>query len=510
MLLVDITSRGAGLFGSRTAVRTSDGAQTYRQLHAGVCGLIDLLATAGGVGRGTRLAILAPNGIVFLQAVFAASWLGAVVVPLNTRLSPDDIRFQLDDAEVRHGLIDPALSELARASGLLERTHWPTGDALVDALAGRSASVEELIASGVVRSALPTDPVVQLYTSGTTGRPKGCLLTQAGWLAANANVAHRFSLVDSDVLLGVYPLFHVAGLGLAMAHLMVGGSVVFPDGADPEALWSAIERHSVTVAGLPGLPAALERPGAGTAGRSLRILFGGANMESAHTLRRVGEVLPGAEFLGIYGSTEGGNVVSVSTVAEERERPGTIGRALLGFDVAILDSDDRLLGPGQEGELCLRGLSVMAGYAGRERDTAEALRSGWLHTGDIMRLDADGYLYFVDRDKDMIKPGGENVYSIEVERVLLQHPAVADVAVLGVPDSRWGEAVKALVVLAPDAEATLEDLDAHCLAGLAPFKRPRWYEFTDAIPRSVTGKIVKRDLRAAHDPARSVRLRERA
>jgi acyl-CoA synthetase (AMP-forming)/AMP-acid ligase II len=127
-----------------------------------------------------------------------------------------------------------------------------------------------------------------------------------------------------------------------------------------------------------------------------------------------------------------------------------------------------------------------------------------------MRLDADGYLYFVDRDKDMIKPGGENVYSIEVERVLLQHPAVADVAVLGVPDSRWGEAVKALVVLAPDAEATLEDLDAHCLAGLAPFKRPRWYEFTDAIPRSVTGKIVKRDLRAAHDPARSVRLRERA
>ena len=151
----------------------------------------------------------------------------------------------------------------------------------------------------------------------------------------------------------------------------------------------------------------------------------------------------------------------------------------------------------------------MLGYWNLPEATAETLRHGWLHTGDIMRLDEDGFLYFVDRSKDMIKPGGENVYSIEVETVLLRHPDVVDCAVVGVPDARWGEAVKALVVLETGASTTPENLDAHCLANLAPYKRPRWYEITDAIPRSTTGKIVKRDLRAAHDPRRAVRLPER-
>ncbi len=497
------------MFGARTAVHDDGGGLTHDELHAGVCRFVELFASAG-VGRGTRLAILSPNAPEFLQALFAASWLGAVIVPLNNRLSADDVTFQLEDAGVTHAVVHPSLLDLAETSGLLTRTHWIIGAELTAELAASAASVKDLLDKGIERAGLPSDPIVQLYTSGTTGRPKGCLLSQAGWLASNANIAHRFGLGSEDVLLGLYPLFHVAGLGLAMTHLMVGGSVIFPAAADADTLWSTIARYRVTVAGLPGLPAALERPNASADGASLRILFGGANMESAQTLRRVAQVLPGATFLGIYGSTEGGNVVTISTAEEELARPGTIGRALLGFDVAILDASGAPLPYGSEGVLGLRGPSVMQGYAGREKETAEALRGGWLHTGDIMRLDADGYLYFVDRDKDMIKPGGENVYSIEVERALLQHPAVADVAVLGVPDVRWGEAVKALVVLAPGAQVTPEDLDAHCLAVLAAFKRPRWYEFTDAIPRSVTGKIVKRELRAQHDTATSIRLRERA
>ena len=201
---------------------------------------------------------------------------------------------------------------------------------------------------------------------------------------------------------------------------------------------------------------------------SVRIVIGGAGMESTRTLDELDERLPDARFVGVYGSTEGGNFVTVSSADDERARPGTIGRPLLGFDVAILGDDDRILPPGQEGELGLRGPSTILGYWRLPDATEATLRHGWLHTGDVMRLDTDGFLYFVDRAKDMIKPGGENVYSIEVEAVLLRHPHVVDCAVVGVPDGRWGEAVKAIVVIAPGAPTTIAELDAHCLAHMAP------------------------------------------
>jgi fatty-acyl-CoA synthase len=280
MLLADITSRGATLFGDRPAVVTAGRTMSHRDLRAGTCRFISMLDSAG-VGPGTRVAVLAANSAEFLQALFAASSLGAVIVPLNSRLRPDDIRFQLTDSGASHALVDDSLGDLAKKSGLLDRTHWFIGEDPVTQKVQRAVSPATPSDSCVARTAQPGDPVVQLYTSGTTGRPKGCLLTQAGWLAANANLAHRFGLCQSDVLLGVYPLFHVAGLGLAMAHLMVGGRVVFPTGIDPDTLWSTIERHRVTVAGLPGLSAALEWPGAAAAARSVRILFGGANMESS-------------------------------------------------------------------------------------------------------------------------------------------------------------------------------------------------------------------------------------
>jgi acyl-CoA synthetase (AMP-forming)/AMP-acid ligase II len=188
--------------------------------------------------------------------------------------------------------------------------------------------------------------------------------------------------------------------------------------------------------------------------------------------------------------------VTISTLADELERPGTLGRPLPAFDLEIEAP------PGETGELLLRGPSMMAGYA----NLPDALERGMLRTGDLVRRDDDGYLYFVDRAKDMIKSGGENVYSAEVERVLLTHPAVGDAAVIGVPDRRWGEAVKALVVA--HEPVTAEDLDAHCRERLGAFKRPRWYEFAGEIPRNHSGKILKRDLRAAHDPAVAVRLPE--
>jgi acyl-CoA synthetase (AMP-forming)/AMP-acid ligase II len=346
-----------------------------------------------------------------------------------------------------------------------------------------------------------------LYTSGTTGRPKGCLLSQSAWLASNANLVHGLRLEHGERLLAVYPLYHVAGFGMAMSVLTLGGAIVFCESASPGELWPLVARYDVTRTGLPGLRAQLDAATPAATG-SLRGVVGGANMESARTLERTREVLPGAVFNGVYGSTEAGNFVTVTTAAEELERPGTIGRPLPGFDVRIAGENGGRAAPGNPGELCLRGASTMSGYWRTPEATDDALRDGWVHTGDVVRADDDGYLYLIDRVKDMIKSGGENVYSIEVETVLLHHPSVADVAVHGVSDPRWGEAVKAVVVPAPGAAPTPEELDAFCRERLAAYKRPRWYELVDQIARSQTGKIVKRELRAAHDPGRCTRLAE--
>ncbi|MBD2898714.1 Long-chain-fatty-acid--CoA ligase [Actinomadura sp. RB99] len=486
MLLGDLAHRGAALWPGRTAFAWEGRARTYRELHARVERWAGLLA-AGGVRAGDRIALLSVNVPEAIETAFAASLIGAVVVPLNVRLAPAEIRFQVEDAAARHAVVHPALEDLARASGLLDLTHWTVGPGLDRALDG--APPHDL-----PRPA-PDAPIIQLYTSGTTGRPKGCLLTNQGWVAATANAVHAFGITGADRLLGALPLFHVAGYGAALGHLAAGGTVVFPAGASPDVLWPLVAEHGVTVAIFPtGTGRALRHPAA--APGTLRLVFGMAGTERAGTLEALRGL--GIGYRGVYGSTEAGNFVTVTTLDDELERPGTVGLPLPPFDLALDGAD----GPGEVGELLLRGASVMAGYAG----LPDPMDGGWLRTGDLMRRDADGYFHFVDRAKDMVRSGGENVYSAEVEQVLVRHPGVLDAAVVGVPDARWGEAVKALVVVR--AGTTPADLDAHCRALLGGFKRPRWYEFVEALPRNHSGKILKRDLRAAHDPERSVRLAE--
>ncbi|WP_051468912.1 class I adenylate-forming enzyme family protein [Actinomadura oligospora] len=490
MLLADLAHRGATLWPSRTAFTWDGHRRTYRELDERAGAWRRLLA-AGGVREGDRIALLTVNVPDALEAAFGASLLGAVIVPLNVRLSADEIRFQVEDAGARHAVVHPALEPLARSSGLSDLTSWRLGPETDDAL-------RDAPETGLPRPDAEA-PVMQLYTSGTTGRPKGCLLSNRAWVVASANVVQALGLTGDDRLLGALPLFHVAGYGTALATLASGGTVVVPPGATPEAVWPAVASHGVTVAIFPtGTGRALRHEAA--APGTLRLVFGIAATERPRTLTALRDL--GVDYRGIYGSTEAGNFVSVSTLADELERPGTVGRPLPPFDVAV-DA-----GPGEPGELLVRGATLMSGYAGRPDATAEALRDGWLHTGDLLRLDADGYLYFVDRAKDMVKSGGENVYCAEVERVLLDHPAVLDAAVVGVPDRRWGEAVKALVVARGDVAPA--DLDAHCRGRLGRFKRPRWYELVEAIPRNHSGKILKRELRTAHDPAKAVRLPEQS
>lgn len=501
MLLADVAHRGATLsphgvawaWAGRTRTHAAS-AERVRRL----AGHLD----AAGVREGTRIVVLSPNVPEVLETLYAASLTGAVMVPLNARLAPEEMRVNGDDAQAELAVVHPSLEEPAKAAGLLERTTW-----LLD------QSWETRLATNVGSPRMPRpspeEPALQLYTSGTTGRSKGCLLSSRALLASVGNAAVGLHLQPGERLLGVFPFFHVAGLGFALATTTYGGTVVCPPAADPGTLWQQVEEHGCTVAGLPGGRVTLEHPAAATASRSLRAVVGGANMETPlHALRT--EVLPHVRWYGVYGSTEGGNLVSVTSTQDEQERPGTIGRALPGFAVAVLGEGDTLQSPGAVGELGLRGSSLMSGYAGRPEATAETLRGGWLHTGDMVRLDGEGYLYFVDRDKDMIKSGGENVYSIEVERVLLAHPDVLDAAVVGVPDRRWGEAVKAVVVRRPGTDVQPEELEAFCSKHIGRFKVPRWYDFVEVVPRSPLGKVLKRDLRDAHDEKTAVRLPERS
>jgi acyl-CoA synthetase (AMP-forming)/AMP-acid ligase II len=298
---------------------------------------------------------------------------------------------------------------------------------------------------------------------------------------------------------------------MATSVLSVGGRVVFGSTRSLDESWDLIGRHGVTIGTFVGGGAAraARHPMSATHGKSLRILTGQAGKHTPAEHEEMGELVPHAEFAGIYGSTEAGNFVTVTTRAEEMARPGTIGRPLAGFRAAVVgpgDPGDRPLPAGAAGELALRGTSVMSEYWRLPDATADTLRNGWLHTGDAMRTDDDGYLYMLDRLKDMVKPGGENVYSIEVEQVLRLHPAVGDCAVIGVPDDRWGEGVKA-VIMAPGG-VDVASLDAWCLERLAAYKRPRWYQLVDALPAN-GAKVDKKRLRAAHDPRQSIRLPER-
>jgi fatty-acyl-CoA synthase len=493
MLVSDILARGRAQHPNKCAIVSEQVSRTYAELADRVERIAGALAAAGMRPR-DRMAILAANDPGVVEMCLAAATIGAVVVPLNPRATADDIAFQANDADAGFAFVQTELEPLARAGGLLDRPSWCSGEDL-----------EKLVAIGeTYRGARPhsDEVLVQLYTSGTTGRPKGCLLTHRGWLSSISGWAHATGMSSRDVVWAQLPLFHVAGLHFLFATLATAGTFVVDGPGDAARFWDVVRARSVTVATLfPNPSDIVEHPAASRSTGSIRLAF------SQQTSAALARSLPGVVIGTSYGATELGGM-ALAAFGDECLRTGAVlGRPLLGMVGAVLDDNDAPVPRGEVGELCFRGASTTPGYWKLPDASAEVLRNGWLHTGDLGREDPDGLIFFVDRKKDMVKPGGENVYSVEVETALMSHPAVAECAVIGVPDERWGEAVKAVVVVRD--EVTAEDLDLWCLERLAPFKRPRWYDFVAALPRNATAKVVKPDLRAAHDPATSTRLPER-
>jgi len=477
---------------------------TYAQL----LDRVDRLAAAlraGGVCHGDRVGFLGLNQPAFLETMFAAARVGAIFVPLNFRLTGPELVFIVGDAGVHTLVTDephaPVIESVRQQ--LAVRRHLGVGH--------EGEGWEDY--EGLVAGATPLDAAADvgpeevaliMYTSGTTGRPKGAMLTHANLWWNNTNALHMFDTLEDDVTLVVAPLFHIGGLNVTtLIAWQKGAEVVLHRTFDPGACLDDIPRYGVTT--MFGVPAMFlfmsQHPG-----------FEGADLTSLRGLICGGAPVPeplmrGYAARGIpiqqgYGLTE--TSPSVSFLAPEfgLSKLGSAGQTPLFTDVRITDEEGGVVEePGGLGEVCVRGPNVMKGYWNRPDATAAAIDDqGWFHTGDIGYLDGDGFLYIADRVKDMVITGGENVYPAEVESALYEHPAIGEIAVIGLPDERWGEAVVAVAVVKPDHALTLDELRDFGGRSLARFKLPSRLELVDVLPRNPAGKVLKFELRERYAP----------
>ena len=463
---------------------------------------------AAGVGPQRRIAYLDKNSDRFFETYLGAAKANVVLVGVNWRLAPPEIAYIINDAGAEVLFIGQEfLGILSQMQGQLPKVRqivvlggdggdYPDFDAWRD---GQDAADPHVPVAS-------SDIAIQLYTSGTTGHPKGAQITNANVMAGVGYVASgdigRWG--ENEVNLVCLPIFHIGGAGWGLNGIFAGGTSVILREVDPGAILRVFSSHRVTKAGF--VPAVmlmlLNHPDCATADFGpLDLIAYGASPIPLDLLRQAVATFK-CDFIQLYGLSETTGPALTLQPQDHNPEGGqkmrSAGKPLPGVDLHIVGGDGQDLPPGEVGEIVLRGPVVMAGYWNLPEATAKAIVDGWFHTGDAGYTDADGYLYVHDRVKDMIVTGGENVYPAEVESAMFGHPAIADVAVIGVPDERWGEAVKAVVVLKPGAAATADELIAHARQGVAGFKCPKTVDFVDVLPRNPSGKLLKRELRAPY------------
>ena len=499
----DFLRRGAAVYADRPAVYDEPGTQgslgtiSYRQLDSRARGMA--LALEGlGVAHGERVALVSPNAARFQIAYFGVSGYGRVLVPINYRLNADEISYIVEHSGASVLLVDPE-SDQALKNVTAKRRIVLDGEA--------DAELFAEAADGAEPAAWEPDEDATAsinYTSGTTARPKGVQLTHRNcWLNA-ATFGWHTSVTDRDVFLHTLPMFHCNGWGMPYAVTVMGVPQVIVRRIDGEEILRRVDAHGVTLmCGAPAVVAAILNaasdrrdrgeviPGGGTT----RIVVAGAPPPS-RTIERVESEL-GWEFIQIYGLTETAPLLTINRRPQEWDHMDAAARAKLQSRAGVpaVGVEVRV---DETGEVLARSNNVFAGYWQQPEESARALEGGWFHTGDEGHLEDGDYLVISDRKKDVIISGGENVSSVEVEDCLYQHAAVAEAAVIGVPDERWGETVKALVVLAGGQNVTEQDLIEHCRARLAHFKCPTSVETRDALPRTATGKLQKFKLRGPY------------
>ncbi|MFB8006513.1 long-chain fatty acid--CoA ligase [Nocardia sp. NPDC056000] len=479
-----------------------DRTRTFREVLDRVSRLAGALR-ALGVGDGDRVAMLGLNSDRYHEYLLAVPWANAVLNPVNIRWSPVEIAYSLVDSGTEVLLVDDAFAPMLPAlreqhPGLTTVIHCGDGPTPEGAL-----GYEELIAGAEpIADARRggADLAGVFYTGGTTGFPKGVMLSHANLTAsALGGVASGYLFSPGVRFLHAAPMFHLADLAGWYATVMLGGTHVMIPAFDPVATLHAIERHGVTASLLVPVMIQLLVDHPATAEHdlsSVRHVMYGASPISAAVLERAMKAFSAAGFVQAYGMTELSPIATLLSPQDHLDgRLRSAGRAMPHSEVRILDADGVEVPRGTVGEIVVGGGHVMLGYWNRPEDTAAAVRDGWMHTGDGGYMDEDGYVYVVDRLKDMIVTGGENVYSAEVENALAAHPAVAACAVIGVPDQEWGERVHAVIVCQPGQQVTAEQIREHAKTLIAGYKAPRSIEVVDALPVSGAGKILKRELR---------------
>jgi len=466
-------------------------AQLYRQVLQTVSFLEN-----NGIKQGDRVAALLYNSSLFMELFFGCAHLGAILVPLNYRLAGAELNYMMEQSESTLLIADPDFREKIGDAKLTEGSKI-----IVNKTAGASVSLpldakEETVDRVPVEQDVSTDaPLLIMYTSGTTGRPKGATLSH-GNVQWNA-IMHHTEGFYREKALACAPFFHVAGLNaVATQILYTRGSLVIQKSFDPRQALELIEKEKITC--MFGAPTMLDMMAREpcfetTDFSSVRYITAGAAPVPVNPIEKFQQ--KGVRIRQGYGLTESSPAVCLLHDEHALSKPGSCGKEFFHLEIRIVDENGTDLPQGEVGELIIKGPNVMLGYWRDPEATRETLRDGWLWTGDLAKRDEDGFIYIVDRKKDMIISGGENIYPAEVESVLIQHPDVAEVAVIGIPDEKWGEAPVAHIVLEPGAGTAPEAFIEYCLARIAKYKIPKHFRFVEELPRTATGKVNKPELK---------------
>ncbi|WP_433712640.1 fatty-acid--CoA ligase FadD5 [Nocardia sp. CA-084685] len=484
------------------AVRFRGVDTTWRQLHERSLKFADALARRG-IGFGDRVLILALNYPEYLEAVFGINALGAIAVPVNFRLTPPEVAYIVSDSGAKAIVTDTMLQPLAtavqgQASELA--TCFVIGGQSADGVLG----YDDVLAEGG-RAHTPLDipedtPSLIMYTSGTTGSPKGAVLSHANMNGQALTSIRATDIGPDSIGFCTSPLFHIAGLGSLAPYFLLGAKVVLhPLGAfDPTEFLDAVEREQATTAFC--VPAQwqmiCEEPTVKQRKLALKVLSWGAAPASDTVLRAMADCFPDAVNVAVFGQTEMSPITCVLEGKDAIRKLGSVGKPIPTIQARVVDDEMNDVAPGEIGEIVYRGPTLMQGYWNKPEATADAFAGGWFHSGDLVRADEEGFLWVVDRKKDMIISGGENIYCAEVENVLFAHPKIREAAVIGRAHEKWGEVPVAVVALVdPDAELTLEELAPFLNENLARYKHPKDLVLVAELPRNASGKVVKVRLR---------------
>jgi acyl-CoA synthetase (AMP-forming)/AMP-acid ligase II len=514
MILTETLKKAVKFFPRKHAIVCGGNRWTYQEFFDRINRLSHYLKYLG-VEWGYKVAILHPNCHYFLEAYYGIAQIGAISVPINYRLSPGEIAFILKDSESKVLIVDPMF--------------WKA----VDAIRGEVSTIKKILWTGEMEedkgsidlnyemALVQNDPhmlsdvhvtgedVAQIYyTSGTTGRPKGVMLSHQNVMTHALGTIAELKLTDSDRWIHVAPLFHLADAWATWAITWVGGSHVLVREFDPKIVLETIEREGITITNL--IPTTLNlmvnHPDVGKYDyRSLRALLSGGAPIAPEVVKKIVETFK-CDYIQTYGMTETSPYLTLSILKDHLKKlsdgdqlrfKSKTGREFIGVELKVVNDRGEEIKPDEKevGEIIVKGDIVTRGYWRLPDETRKAIKDGWLYTGDMAVIDEEGYVTIVDRKKDMILTGGENVYSTEVENILYIHPAILECAVIGVPDPKWGEAVKGIVVLKPGQRATEQEIIQFCKDRIAHYKAPKSIDFIDALPKTGSGKIQKRELR---------------